>query len=102
MKYLLIWMLKMFAVLSTFSQTLVLVYTWFIAFKNGDSVIVYINRFGEMYPELLMWIVCVPLICIGIGIVMRELWKEGWRQRKRFRREVQRITGRKVSVEWLR
>ena len=102
MKHLLVWMVKMFAVMSTLSQTLVLMWTWFIAFSNGDSVMVYINRHGEMYPELVMWIVCLPLFCYGTWLVMRELWKEGWRRRRLFRKEMTRLTGWKYPVETLR
>jgi hypothetical protein len=102
MKPLLIWMLKMFAIIGTFSQTLVLALTWFTAYFNGDYVIVTINRLGERDPELVMWIACLPLFTYGTWLVMRELWRDGWRRRKRFRKAIERWTGRRYTVETLR
>lgn len=47
---------------------------WFLAFINGGQVIVTINDYSEMYPELIMWITFVPFMFYGFWLNLKEVF----------------------------
>jgi len=42
--------------------TILLSAIWFAAAATGNSLTVTVNRFGERTPELIMWVLLVPVI----------------------------------------
>ena len=56
-----------------YSFVIVLTYTWFIAFFNGDHVIVTINNWGEKWIELIMFCVLIPLFTYSAFLTFMEL-----------------------------
>jgi len=44
-----------------FAFTLALAVVWFAAFASGGRVLVAIDTYGEMWPELLLWLLAAPL-----------------------------------------
>lgn len=98
LKYLFIWLIKIFTVLFMFGMTLIIAHTWFLAFFNGDRVLVTINDVGERDAELLLWIFGAPFLLYGTALVVNDIWKEGYLSRKRLRKL---IRGKEDAVEWL-
>lgn len=97
-KFLLIWLVKVYACLFNAGMTILICYTWFGAFFNGDQITVTINDIGEKYPELALWILTAPILLYGTYLIMRKIWDDGWLQRKRLRKL---IRGDEDATEWL-
>ena len=73
-----------------------LTYTWFVAFFNGDYVLVSINDWGEKWIELAMFIVIIPIIVYSIFLSLKDL--------RQMRRQVRYyLFGERKAkkVEWL-
>jgi len=74
-------LLKFTTIMVMFGFTMVTFSTWLLAFLNGDSVVVTINSMGEMWFELYMWILLIPLVVTGTWFVYddfmkcRKVWK---------------------------
>lgn len=39
---------------------------WWLAYIQGGKTTVYINLFSEMYVELVMWFIVLPIITVGL------------------------------------
>lgn len=65
--------LKLFGVSYFATLGYIVWYIWMLAFINGGEVVVYINKFGEMYPELYTLIITLPIATLGIIIQLKEL-----------------------------
>ena len=55
------------------------IFMWFVAFFNGNHVLMTINDYGEANPELVMWILILPVIFYGVFMSakdMRQLMRE--------------------------
>jgi hypothetical protein len=50
------------------SCTVLLAGIWFGAAGTGNSLTVTVNQFHERTPELIMWIVVVPLVSLGLQV----------------------------------
>ncbi len=48
-------------------------YLWLLAFLYGGKVIVNVNAIGEMYFELVLGIVFMPVMIYGYGLILEEL-----------------------------
>lgn len=46
--------------------TIILAAIWFAAAASGNSLTVTVNEYGERTPELLMWVVVVPVIAVWL------------------------------------
>lgn len=57
--------IKMYSILVTYGLTLILLYVWVLAYISDGSIIIYINNYGEALPELVMWIILIPVITYG-------------------------------------
>ena len=78
-----------FALFVPFFETFcVLLNTWTLAFMNPPtySIMVYVNNYGEAYPELIMWIILFPICVYGIYLNFRYLAKELYLYRFRIRK----------------
>ena len=97
-KYLLIWMIRLGTVLFMFGMTCIIAYTWFGAFFHGDRIMVTINDFGERDVELLLWFVGTPVLLYGTYLLVTDIWRDGWLNRKRIKKL---IRGNRHATEWL-
>jgi len=63
------------SLLITFGETFIaLLSTWIIAYMNpSKSVLVTINTWGEAVPELIMWIIILPICTYGLYLNLRYL-----------------------------
>lgn len=79
-----------------FGFTMVTFSTWMLAFLNGDSVTVTINSMGEMYPEMVIWIILIPMLVVGYWFIYDDMMK----YRKKWRKW---LLGKryKERIEWL-
>lgn len=68
--------IMLFSVGITFAWSIILIGLWFTAFFNGDITIFTINQYGERDIELLMMIVCIPIIIYGTISTIRSLLNE--------------------------
>jgi hypothetical protein len=57
-----------------YSFAFILCHAWFVAYFNGDYVIVTINQYGEKFPELVLWIILVPIFAYGIYNGLKDWW----------------------------
>lgn len=46
---------------------------WFSTFFVGGVAIFSINTYGEMLAELIMWIVCAPIIVYGVYLYQKDV-----------------------------
>jgi len=52
-------------------------YIWlFVAITNDNEVTIYFNHFGEAFPELLMYLVLLPIILYGFYLELKEHHKK--------------------------
>ena len=68
-----------FALVIPFLETFcVLMNTWLVAYMNPPtySVVVYVNNYGEAFPELFMWLIFVPICIYGIYLNLQYLVKK--------------------------
>lgn len=54
----------------------VLLFVWTIAVLNGGIAYVSVNELNESFPELIMWVVIIPLITVGFYYHYTG-WKNG-------------------------
>lgn len=54
------------AVIWAFGLALLSFLIWLGAFAHGGRITVRINDYGEMWPELAMWIVVLPVLAVGL------------------------------------
>ena len=60
----------------TFGELFVLLLIWVEAYFTLDkATIVYINRFGEAFPELVLWIVILPICVYGFFLNFKVIMK---------------------------
>lgn len=64
---------------------------WVIAFYNGDSVIVYINLYGEKWIELVLWIVAFPILAYGLLSMLGHQFREARLARMRYYRKIGKV-----------
>lgn len=75
--------IKTVAGLFSYGLTLLMIVIWFIAFQNGNRVILDINSIGEAIPELILWIVFIPLFIYGAFLTFKDLYKmRRWMRKK--------------------
>lgn len=91
-------LIKLFAILFTAGHTLLLAMAWFLAYFNNDTTIIYINNYGEKYPELALWIVATPIVLIGLAFIVQDLYNEMW---IRHRKRTLKVLNRVGEVKWL-
>ena len=77
-KYLFDMFCMLFSLLIPFFETFcVLMYTWMVAYLNTTyHVDVYINNYGEAFPELIMWLILFPLCVYGLALNLRYIVKQ--------------------------
>lgn len=72
--------LNIYALIITTGFTLLAAIQWFTAFFNNGRVLITINTYNEMYPELIMWIIILPIIIISIvynyKVISADAFKE--------------------------
>ncbi len=72
--------LNIYALLITTGFTIITAVQWFAAFFNGGKILITINNYNEMYPELIMWIILLPIIIISVinnyNTVCKDAYKE--------------------------
>lgn len=73
--YILIKFIKMWGIFIAYSFFIVLTWTWFVAFFNGDHVVVSINDWGEKWIELAMFMVIIPILVYSMFLSLKELRK---------------------------
>ena len=63
------------SLLITFGETfLALFSTWVIAYLNpSKSVMVYIDKYNEAVPELILWIIIIPICSYGFYLNLKYL-----------------------------
>ena len=77
---------KLYTVIVAIVFTTIVFQVWALAFYNGDSVVVFIDLYGEKYPELLLWIVAFPFLVYGLVSLLRQQIRESRAaKRRRFR-----------------
>lgn len=54
----------------------ILAYIFVSAFLCGGSVTVDVNNFGEMWPELVLLVVSLPVSTVYLWIALRSTWHE--------------------------
>jgi hypothetical protein len=62
----------MLGIVFPFGFSAILIGVWSAAYQNGGSILVTINQYGEMYLELVLFCLVVPVMLYGI-------WKTGKR-----------------------
>jgi hypothetical protein len=67
-------LLKTIANLFSYGFTLLVIIIWFTAFSNNNKVLLDINSIGEAIPELIMWVVIIPLFVYGMWETMKEMY----------------------------
>jgi hypothetical protein len=67
-----------FSLLITFAYAfVVLLSCWIEAYKNPSmSVVVYINRYNEAFPELILWIILVPICAWGFWLNVKMVFEK--------------------------
>lgn len=64
------------AVLWGYGCAVLVLVLWVMAYANPtDSVSVSINRFGEKYPELILWALVVPILTVGLHYYIERTMK---------------------------
>ena len=71
--YILVKFIKMWGIIIAYSFAIVMSYVWFVAFFNGDMVLITINDWGEKWLELAIFIVAIPLIAYSMFLSFKEL-----------------------------
>ena len=52
-------------------------YLWlFVAMKNGDSVMVYFNHFGEAFIEYIIYLIIFPIMLYALYYDIKEFRKK--------------------------
>jgi hypothetical protein len=64
---------------------------WVIAFYNGDSVVVYINLFGERAAELVLWIIAFPVLTYGLVSLLKQQLRECRMARRKWNRKFGKV-----------
>lgn len=59
------YIIQLFSLYWTLGISVQLFLIWFCAWLCGGSVMVYINKFGEACPELLLWFITIPVVIYG-------------------------------------
>jgi len=68
---------EMLGVGSAFGLSGLLIATWGMAYHQGGAVLVTINEYGEMYPELAMFTLLIPVMLYGAWETMGRWW-DAW------------------------
>jgi len=68
--------LMLFSTGITFAWSFILIGLWFTAFFNCDTTVFTINNYGERDIELIMMIICIPIIIYGTICTVRGLINE--------------------------
>lgn len=72
---------QLLSLLLTFGELFVLLLVWVEAYFSLDkATIVYIDRFGEAFPELILWIVILPICIYGFYLNFRVIMNQYQRQ----------------------
>jgi hypothetical protein len=63
------------SLLITFGETFIALFsTWIIAYLNpSKSVMVYIDNYHEAVPELILWIIILPICSYGFYLNLKYL-----------------------------
>jgi hypothetical protein len=78
--------IKLWTVIVSIVFCTVVFQVWVLAFINGDSVVVYINLFGEKTSELILWIIAFPILTYGLVSLLRQQLRECRTARRRWNR----------------
>lgn len=65
--------LEFFGILAMGVSTLVFAALWWAAFLTGDPVLVSISKYGERYPEVVLWFIVAPLMLFGMYSYLQRL-----------------------------
>lgn len=64
------------SLLVIFGQLFVLLYIWVMAYIVPEKVVlVYVDIYGEAFPELIMWIVMLPYLTYGFYLNYKMITK---------------------------
>jgi len=58
--------IEVIALATLLGCTIVLIGIWLAAAGSGNSLTVTVNEYGERTPELLLWVVTVPIIAVWL------------------------------------
>jgi len=66
---------QLLSLLTTFFQTFIaLLFTWISAYVSpSKSILITIDRLGEAFPELIMWIIITPICIYGLYLNLKYL-----------------------------
>lgn len=75
--------IKTVAGLFSYGLAFLMIAVWFVAFQNGNHVLLDINSIGEAIPELVMWVALIPLFIYGAFQTFKELFRmRRWMRKK--------------------
>lgn len=65
---------KVYSLVFTLGMTVWVCILWGLAYFSGTaSVVMTINDYGEMFPELIFWILFLPMIIYGFILNIKEM-----------------------------
>ena len=71
------WLIRLFGVCYFTLMGLLLQMNWFCAWLSGAKMCrVYINNFGEAWPEFFLTLLCTAFALVGIIIILKDLFNE--------------------------
>lgn len=62
---------EVLGIFSMFACTLLFFGIWMLAYLNGGRVLVSIDRFGEMYVELALWVAVAAMCSVALHSYIR-------------------------------
>jgi hypothetical protein len=76
---------QLISLLIIFAETfVVLLHTWILAYMDpAKGIILYIDKYGEAIPELIMWIVLIPYCTYGTYLNLKMMLEHFRTSRRR-------------------
>ncbi len=74
--------LNIYSLLITAGLSVFCFMNWLAAFFNGGTVLLTINDYGEMYPEIFVWIILLPIIVVGCWNNYKVIMDETYGKKK--------------------
>ena len=68
--------IKVMGILEAGGFTAIVLWTWVEAFTHGGLIKVCVNCYGEMWGELALLIIIIPMVGFGLYYNLRDLLKE--------------------------
>jgi len=65
-------LIEILGIFSMFALSVVVYLLWWLAFREGGELTLYLDMFGEMWVEYVLWIIVTPLITLAMYYYLKQ------------------------------